>query len=149
VFQRRGSRDMFEFFGPEGGHNPVNPSYWSEKCVASGLVGTTEFSEYKFRESILSDVDDYLDGRNEGGNKIKEFIVESIEDEIFSHLIDGDYQSAINAAREYEYDGDCIFIETDVSNYEFFTYHYLWACLAIQRGILIYNQSKHLPGCFL
>lgn len=156
VFSR--INDMFDFFPMDNndfnnkgnGCISINPDYWSEKLEASpidtGVDGYKQFSKEKFKKAIFEYYEDYLIDNNIDNEKIKEDLLYEIEENVL--IADTEYE-AYSFADNFSYiDDDGImedeFVFHDVTSWNFqeYTFHYLWACYAIQWGIAKYKEKK-------
>ncbi len=132
--------DMFEFFRTDRKYRPelpglkINRSYWAEKCVGVDRGGIKEFSKERFREQV-----EYWIGEDRIGNPPSDELREAIEDDVYSHLDDGQY-AAMQAAIDFEHEGFRLtdFWEADSTEY---TFHFTWCCYALAWAILKYDES--------
>lgn len=146
VFSR--INDMFDFFPIDNNdfnndgtnHISINPSYWSEKLQAADIRtgGYMEFSAFKFHKFIMDwyaeiDIED---------NSIKELLLSELEGSVLEYSEEYDL---VRAARDFifKYDDEELTLESVFENEpKTYTYHYLWACYAIQWGIAKYKEKK-------
>lgn len=146
VFSR--VQDMFEFFRGE----KINPSYWSEKVVASAPSGNgvMEYNPDLMRQRLDEWMDDW---------DVPEEILPGVKKEVMEHLeYDLDSEDATRRAL-YEFDQrDLDFTDVDEGdllnglNMDFndfgeistrtFTYHYIWCCRALVWAVAQYDAKK-------
>jgi hypothetical protein len=133
VFQR--TEDMFRFFrmDKEQGKLSINPSYWGEKLQAiSRHEGYKEYDPDKFREAIKEALDD-MDADQE--------LRDEVEEEVLEYADSGEVL-AMQAAMDFEYEGNRIFSDFYEMFVKSFTHHYIWCCYALAWGIRKYDESK-------
>jgi hypothetical protein len=126
--------DMFSFFRG----NDINPGYWAEKVEAENIHGgIREFSVEEFRNAVLAETRSYLE--------IEEVdeIPEDIMDEIEPLLEASDECECVSAMRDF--DSELItFTDFWENSLTRGTYHYKWACYAIQWAIQKYDETKYV-----
>lgn len=131
VFSR--IKDMFGFFRG----NDINPGYWAEKCESQDVAthGIREFSVDEFRDAVLNETRSHFDLGEDA--EIPEVIIDEIEP-----LLDAsDEYECIAAMRDF--DSELIeFTDFWENKLTRGTYHYIWACYAIQWGIAKYDEEK-------
>lgn len=132
VFSR--IEDMFQFF-----HGPhINPGYWGEKL--QGDVVHKRYEPENFETFLRDSAKEYI---RDNGLLQKE--QEDLWDAVNEVLEWEDYWSA-DAARRILDDFDCqglTFSDTWELDFKDYTYHYLWACYAIQYAIAQYKKEKN------
>lgn len=134
-----GDEDLFPFFRQP----QINPMYWVQKVRAG--QGTREYSETVFRQAVFG----YFShaARHEGTPK---GLGRAIRTEI---LEDGDIwyeEGARHALDQFEYQepGTDPGLEpwrfSDVWEWDLrdWSYHYLWCCHAIRRGVELYDAAR-------
>ena len=134
IFSR--TTDMFSFFRGKG----INPGYWAEKVQAENIHGgIREFSVEEFRENVFSEVRSQFDLEDD------EAIPEEIMDELYSLLHAEDEWECVVAMRDFS--------STEVNFSDFWehscmrgTYHYIWACYAINWAVNEYDKLIKIPG---
>lgn len=124
--------DMFAFFRGKD----INPGYWAEKVEAENLHGgIREFSVDEFRNAVLAETRSHLNIDEDAE------IPEEIIEEIVPLLDAGDEYECVAAMRE---------LDSELISFPDFwenvltrgTYHYIWACYAIQWAVSKYDEEK-------
>ena len=136
VFSR--IEDMFKFFRCQKELFSISTGYWAEKVIASDRRGVREFSIEKFESVVKEYLDNYLESSPE---EELEALRERLKDEVIALAYDGEYP-AMQAAMEFEHDGNLVLQDFWEANVEEFTPTFLWCCHAIQWGISIYDKEK-------
>lgn len=129
VFQR--TEDMFEFFR----HDGINPGYWSEKIQASGHEAVREYSEDKGRAWVQSWLD--AAGASDAAREAsKDIIFDEGQDNLYRQLRDFDAS---------DLDEEDMFSGWQEANFQDYTFHYIWCCLALVWAIKQYDAAKAVP----
>ena len=121
--------DMFNFF-----HEPYSLGYWAEKLQA-GVA--KEFSYDVFKNSLTELIDSYYEDYPDKGDK--EAAKTAIFDEFDSEMSEGDIRATI-ANNPQIMQMDCDFHWE--SDFDDFTFSYIWNIYAIVHGIKEYKKSK-------
>ena len=131
VFRR--IEDMIYFFNGEG----INPGYWSEKVQAGASISgaVREFDFDVFQKDIKERLSEYLD-EDEYEEKTIEEAKKAIEQ---LEWVKGDEYGAITFIRELS--SDLIEI-CDLPDHKVWTFHYLFACYAINYACNTYLAEK-------
>ncbi len=164
VFRRL--EDMFEFFRTDreymtrkGNQLAINPSYWSEKLLATPAKGFEEFSGESFRTNVKEAFDNWVESnkpyadedcedctkeQREAFDEAKAELWEALSVDVFSCTGDGDVR-AFDAASAFQWDkADWRFSLNDCWEWRCteYTFHFIWCCYAIAWGIKTYDDSK-------
>lgn len=139
--------DMFQFFRPDKrdkGELPINLGYWAEKLQAADPhSGYKEFSKRLFTEVVREEYKEHI--ADIEGTEYAEALWEELEDEVLSHVDDGEHD-AMHAAFDFRfsYSGypDFDFQDFWEHNLREYTYHYIWICYAIVWAIKQYDRYK-------
>jgi hypothetical protein len=130
MFQR--CDDMFALFRGKG----VSPGYLAEKVTAENIHGgIREFSVEEFRDSVLSEVRSQFDVDEDGE------ISEELMDELHCLLHAEDEWECVVAMRDFSSKkiDFCDFWEHSCMRG---TWHYIWACFAINWAVNEYDKIK-------
>lgn len=133
IFRRL--NDMFEFF--RGDREP-NFGYWAEK-VQTGV--TEEWSPELFREYVEETVEGWTEHPKLNQQELRE-----AASEILSMIDDGEYECR-RIARDFDFYGINPFENSWEHTFTRWTYHYEWACYAIQRLVREYDAVKEGGDC--
>jgi len=147
LFSRHGTSDMFEMFRSRH----ISQDYWAEK-VKAGETRTFSLEAYKqsIREFFENYTDDWYEEDDEGNEHPtaeRHALWTAIENELLdSWQLPGGTPEAFETISQFRYSlesGRTWYFE-DFYEYpvEDYTFHYLWACLAIHWGIQQYDRLK-------
>jgi hypothetical protein len=149
VFRRL--TDMFEFFRTDREYNEkrgrklgINLGYWAEKLQAMPDKGVKEFDEDRFNSVIRERLVNWMrDNRDRTSEEERRDLWDAAHDEVIH--ADGKERKEI-AAYDFVHtvrDG-LRFHFSDLwgSNFERYTFHFIWVCYAIAWGIKTYDESK-------
>ena len=139
--------DMFEFFRSDRGLY-INPGYWSQKVEARDRSGVTEFNESTFDARIKERLVEWIrDHRDSTTREDRRDLWDAVEEQVIR--ADGDAQGMRKQIAAHEF---CHYVNEEVdefgfrdlweSNFESYTYRYLWACYAIVWGIQQYDAAS-------
>jgi hypothetical protein len=149
VFRRL--EDMFEFFRTDqkyaerrGCKLAINLSYWAEKLKAMPHDGVKEFDEDRFNSVIRERLVDWMrEERNQTTKEERRDLWDAVHNEVI--YADGKERKEI-AAYEFVYTVrkglEFSFQDLWESNFERYTFHFIWVCYAIAWGIKTYDESK-------
>ena len=152
VFRRL--EDMFEFFRADREYNEkrgrklgINLSYWAEKVQAMPRHGVKEFDENRFNSVIRERLVNWMrDNRDRTSKEERRDLWDAVHDEVFS--VDGDSgghrkqiaaHDFVHTVRKGLRFG---FQDLWESNFERYTFHFVWVCYAIAWGIKTYDEFK-------
>ncbi|OQX14540.1 MAG: hypothetical protein BWK73_09095 [Thiothrix lacustris] len=139
VFSR--VNDMFNFFTGNG----INPGYWSEKLEASDRSnGYNGFSAEKFGELITRECEDQLHDLL-ARREIDQDEAQDVRDELEDALADVEFEHEANALIDSFNINKVRFSDFGEYDCNEYTYHYLWACYAIQWGVAKYFAEISEP----
>ena len=149
VFRRL--TDMFEFFRTDqkyaerrGCKLGINLSYWVEKLQAMPRDGVKEFDEDRLNSVIRERLMNWMrDKRDRTSKEERRDLWDAVHDEVIH--ADGKERKKI-AAYDFVHtvrDG-LLFRFSDLweSNFERYTFQFVWVCYAIAWGIKTYDESK-------
>lgn len=132
----RRTDDMLGFFGSDG----INPSYWSEKCVAvDHCDGIREFSVdvycdlvREWRDEIVVDMVDDCDSADAEVAAFKA----AVDDELLDDWVTADLteEKAHSLLDEFKHE-DIAISDSWEWNLRRFTWRYIWACYAITWAV--------------
>ena len=127
VFKRL--EDMFEFFRDD--KSRINPSYWAEK-VQAGV--TKEYDKDHFEAYVQDRFSSMQEGLSQDD---ADELWEALQDDVISRN-ETEY-GALEAARDFEFKDFRLtdFWEWDLKSW---TFHYIWACLAIVWAIKVFDD---------
>jgi hypothetical protein len=133
VFQRL--EDMFEFFRDDKGR--INPSYWAEK-VQAGV--TKKYCKDRFKELITDRFDSMKEDLSTSESS-------ELWDEICEDVLryDKTEQEAHEAAKNFNFKG-FTFGDSWELNFKDYTFHYVWACLAIAWAIKAFDERNEVKN---
>jgi hypothetical protein len=145
VFQRL--TDMFEFFrtnreckNRNGEKLYVNLSYWGEKLQSVDRGdGYRNFSDEKFRENVMS----WIEDRGLNG-KLGHGLRDELESEVLSCAEHGGRDEAYGAAANFKYNDKEIFTDFWEVDSDDYSHRFLWCCFALAWGIEQYDSAKQL-----
>lgn len=123
--------DMIEFFE---GDNGVSPQYWHEKVLSESCFGggVKEFDGDAFVKSVMEAKESFFDGDE---------IIDEDDAEAFDAVKRvGDEYDAVDFYRSFDIDG--YELEGECLTFEAFTFHYLFACHAINFACNFYKKAK-------
>ncbi|MEI6715985.1 MAG: hypothetical protein WCO60_19720 [Verrucomicrobiota bacterium] len=128
--------DMFRFFREDITPTEIriNPGYWREK-IKSGRDDVYTFTEEAFRRQVMSNLEDIKEDVENFAD-----LIESIEDDIFSH--DGEHDLR-RALADFEWQGEPLFSDTWEWDFCEYKFHYIWQCYAIVWAIAQYDLAKN------
>lgn len=130
VFNRL--NDMFEFF--RNPRHAINSGYWSEKLVAPrGTRGATEYDPKIFRKEIERWLFEHLKSNRYPKEKVSR-LREAVHYGVLLYADDGE-QVALQAARDFEFEGVALFQDFWEVSCREYTYQFLWCCHAILWAI--------------
>lgn len=155
VFKR--SEDMFQFFRADreymerkGCQLAINPSYWGEKLRAVSTYGKgfKEFDAEVFNSVIMERLVSWIrENREETTADERRDLWDTVVNEIIH--ADGDsggYRKQIAAYDFFHRVNDSVgrfqFEDLWASNFERFTFHFIWCCYAIAWGVKTYDEFK-------
>jgi hypothetical protein len=138
--------DMFEFFrqDPTNKEPRINPYYWMEKCIAVDKSGgIKKYSSELFRRCVLEELEAFIEDRKDyhTDEEFAELRVQ-VEEEVLRYADDG-HEGALRSAMDFEWtlDKRQVFPDFYEHSLEEYTYHYIWACLAIVHAIGEYDKT--------
>jgi hypothetical protein len=152
VFRRL--TDMFEFFRTDrecmtrnGNKLAINPSYWGQKLQALPVKGFKEFDEDRFNSVILERLVDWMrDKRGDTSKEERRDLWDAVHDEVFGLSDDSNGSRKQLAAYDFVHTvrKGLRFHFQDLweSNFERYTFHFIWVCYAIAWGVKTYDESK-------
>ncbi|MDJ0337433.1 hypothetical protein [Cryobacterium sp. PH31-O1] len=133
--------DMFNFF--DRSSYGINPGYWGEKLEAIGRPeGYREYSVEKFKAWVNEDWADRMEQYTPAQRMTIRAAIDSdiLGDDNWG--FDTEYiEGATGVLDDFDVEG---FTYTDVGELDFedYSYHYLWACHAVQWGIQQYRLAE-------
>lgn len=124
--------DMFDFFrqSRDGGLK-INPSYWSEKCVASDADGIMRFEPDTFKARVR----EWLNQIHPEDEELRA----AVERDIISWADEGEHE-AVRAAINFTHSGFQVFQDFWEINCKEYTFRFLWCCYAIVWAIRQYDH---------
>ena len=133
--------DMFNFF--DFTSHGINPGYWGEKLEAIARhEGYMAYSVDKFREWVKTDWRERLDEYTPAQRMTIRAAIDSdiLGDDNWGCNIEY-REGAMEALNNFDVEG---FDYDDLSELDFddYSFHYLWACHAVQWGIQQYRLAK-------
>jgi PAS domain-containing protein len=149
VFRRL--EDMFEFFRTDRAYNEergrklgINLGYWAEKLQAMPRDGVKEFDEERFNSVIRERLVNWMrDKRDRTSKEERRDLWDAVHNEVIH--ADGKERKEI-AAYDFRHTvrNGLKFSFQDLweSNFERYTFHFVWVCYAIAWGIKTYDESK-------
>lgn len=151
VFRRL--EDMFQFFRTDrtymtkdGNKLAINPGYWGEKLVALGKnEGFTEFDSEVFDEVIMERLVTWVRNNRDRTTKDER---RDLWDEVVSRVINEDSNGDRKQIAAYDFNhrlnSRVTFSFDDLweSNFNRYTFHFIWCCYAIAYGVLQYDNTK-------
>jgi hypothetical protein len=152
VFRRL--TDMFEFFRTDREYNEkrgrklgIDLSYWAEKLQAMPRDGVKEFDENRFNSVIRERLVNWMrDNRDRTSKEERRDLWDAVHDEVFSVDSDSGGHRKQIAAHDFAHTvrKGLRFGFQDLweSNFERYTFHFVWVCYAIAWGIKTYDESK-------
>jgi hypothetical protein len=156
VFRRL--TDMFEFFRTDREYNKsrgqrlgINLGYWAQKLEAMPRDGVKEFDEDRFNSVIRERLVNWMrDKRDRTTKEERRDLWDAVHDEVLGLSDDNNGSRKTLAAYDFVHtvrDGlrDGLrfgFSDLWESNFERYTFHFVWVCYAIAWGIKTYDESK-------
>lgn len=151
VFRR--IEDMFQFFRTDrtymtrnGNKLAINPGYWGEKLVSLGKnEGFSEFDSEAFDEVIMERLVNWIRDNRDRTTKDER---RDLWDEVVSRVIDEDSNGDRKQIAAYDFshrlNSKAKFSFQDLweSNFNRYTFHFIWCCYAIAYGVLQYDNTK-------
>jgi hypothetical protein len=149
VFRRL--TDMFEFFRTDqkyaerrGCNLGINLSYWAEKLQAMPSNGVKEFDEDRFNSVICERLVNWMrDKRDRTTKEERRDLWDAVHNEVIH--AEGKERKEI-AAHDFVHTvrKGLLFGFQDLweSNFDRYTFHFIWVCYAIAWGIKTYDESK-------
>lgn len=165
------SRDMFEFFRANR-PDRINADYWAEKLqhgASGGRDSAKEYDEGIYRQVVKDEVESYVEDLTPGAAAaLRADVQERLLDDQGWDYPGVAYEPARDAIANYRFEWDGATAQPPVApapdddedaepeddvDFRFedswewdlrgYSYHYLWACYAIQAGIHRYDAAKH------
>ena len=133
------TRDMFEFFGDDGGR--INPGYWSEKLQRPGHSQNVaeEFDSEACAQALRDDLRGWFPFTS---NEQRKRII-PVARELFARQFDSMEEALLGIDEETRWcDGDHPWIDFWEHRCQGYRYDFLWCCHAIVWTIKRYRQIK-------
>jgi hypothetical protein len=152
VFRRL--EDMFEFFRTDreyaerrGQKLGINLCYWAEKLRAMPRDGVKEFDEDRFNSVIRERLVNWMrDKRDRTSKEERRDLWDAVHDEVLGLSDDSNGSRKTLAAYDFVHKVrkglQFGFQDLWESNFERYTFHFIWCCYAIAWGIKTYDESK-------
>lgn len=152
VFRRL--TDMFEFFRTDQKHAEqrgrklgINVGYWAEKLQANPNKGVKEFDEKRFNSVIRERLVNWMrDKRDSTTKEERNDLWDAVHDEVLGVSDDSNGSRKQIAAYDFVHKVrpglQFGFQDLWESNFERYTFHFVWVCYAIALGIKTYDESK-------
>lgn len=137
VFSRL--RDMFDFHrGPEFDHIDLN--YWEEKLQSTAKPGGhKEYSQKRFKEVLNQYFEEWVEYGDLDDKNLRKEVREELDE---LACCENEYEAHTRANAFESSSGHTL---TDIWEHDFndFTHHYVWCCLAIRYAITKYDKYKN------
>lgn len=149
--------DMFQFFRKDRSYAEqrglklgINLCYWAEKVEAMDKNdGIKEFDEETFNREIVERLVGWIRDHREDTTKGER---RELWDLVMSEVVGADSDSGGHRKRSAAYDFShevsrkvrFQFNDLWESNFDRYTYRYVWCCYALAYGVLKYDESKSL-----
>lgn len=149
--------DMFEFFRTDRGRmvEPINPSYWAEKCLAIDRNdGIKEFSPDRLKAWGLERVQEWIDDAKANDRPLTPEQEVSLRERLWEDVLalhpDG-IHAVMDGLSQFSViiNGDDYRVDDYwelAPAFEDYTFRYIWCCRAIAWGIQKYDEAKAGAG---